>query len=241
MKLLIQMDFWRTYMKVELHNKDNKVVMGELLKSNKVFDFIYADMIYEELNLEWLWYAVALLERDGIIVVQTDYHTVSRVKEVLDLKLQFVNWCIYLNEWGGTPTNRFAQKHDDILIYCNGNDWKWNKEPIQIPKVTAGTAFDKKGTGMKTPCSVFYDHASFSTMSSERVKLGEHNIQWQKPEWLMERIMLPFTSEGDTVLDIFAGSMTLGVVCKKYNRGYVGIELNKEVYALGAKRLNDSI
>jgi DNA modification methylase len=197
-------------------------------------------MIYEDTNLEWIDYALPILKDNGIIAVQTDYHTVGLVKERLDRYLTFVNWLIYLNEWGGTPINRFAQKHDDILVYCNGEDWKWNKEEIQIPKVTAGTAFDKKGTGLKTPCSVFYDHASFSTMSSERVKNGEHNITMQKPIWMNQRIMLPFTDEGDSVLDIFAGSMSMGVACIEGNRNYTGIEIDKEIFELGKKRLDNT-
>jgi DNA modification methylase len=222
---------------IELYNEDNIKVMDRLINDHKFFSLIYADMIYENEDLSWLYYALPLLKPNGTIIVQTDYHTVAKVKSKLDYNgYTFVNWLIYVNEWGGTPTNRFAQKHDDLLVYCNGNNWKWNKESIQIPKVTAGTKFDKKGTGLKTPCSVFYDHASFSTMSNERVKLGEHNIQWQKPEWLMERIMLPFTDEGDTVLDLFMGSGTMKVVCKRHNRNYVGIELDKSIFQLAHER-----
>jgi DNA modification methylase len=226
---------------INLYHSDNIRMMEYLLREELKFDFLYADCVYENEDFTWLSVAICLLKQNGIFIVQTDYRTVADYKQILDdSPLTFVNWCIYLNDWGGTPKDRFAQKHDDILIYCDGKDWKWYADRIQIPKATAGTAFDKKGTGLKTPPSVFYDHASFSTMSNERVKLPDgKGIQWQKPIWLMKRLLLPFTDENDFVLDPFMGSGTLGVVCKKYNRNYFGIENNKDTYNLAKERINE--
>jgi len=226
---------------VNLYNMDN-AKWSET--SDKMFDFIYGDCMYESESMGWVYNAVAHLKENGILIVQTDYHTVAEYKYLLDTidtaDLTFVNWLIYMNNWGGVPTNRFAQKHDDILVYCNGDNWKWHPERIQIPKATAGTKFDKKGTGMKTPPSVFYDHVSFSTISNERVEIEGKNFPMQKPEWLMERLLLPFTDEGDSVLDFFMGTGTLGVVAKKYNRNYTGIEYIETTYKAAKERIDNA-
>jgi DNA modification methylase len=226
-------------MTIRIINEDN---ISFIKRDNVMYDFIYADMIYENLNLEWINHAISRMKDRCIFVVQTDYHTVCEVKRHLDmLGMSFVNWLIYINDWGGVPKNRFAQKHDDILVYSNSTTWKWNSDSILIPKATAGTKFDKKGTGTKVPASVFYDKVSFSTVSKERVKTDSgRNIQWQKPLWLMERLLLPFTDEGDNVLDLFMGSGTLGEVCRYSNRNYTGIEIDKNVFSLAEKRLNVS-
>jgi DNA modification methylase len=42
-----------------------------------------------------------------------------------------------------------------------------------------------------------------------------------------------------TVLDIFSGAATTGIVAAKYNRNYVGIELNPEYIKMSKKRLRD--
>lgn len=228
--------------KVELHNGDNVEVMSKMAGNS--FDLIYADMIYENMDFRWIDFCIGLLKPGGILQIQTDYHTVADVKILLDTydesdDMHFVNWLIFINDWGGTPRKGFPQKHDDILVYSKGNDWYWNKEAIQIPKVTANTKFDKKGTGMKTPCSVFYDHASFSTMATERVKDDSgHNIRWQKPQWLMDRIISPFTQEGYRILDPFMGSGSLGIWCLDNNRDYVGIELDQTVFEIAQERLS---
>ena len=155
-------------------------------------------MIYDNHNLDWLWDAELLLKNSGIMIVQTDYHTLKDVLvEMGEIfgDYNFVNHCIYINDWGGVPKKGFPQKHDDILIFSKGRNWKWNKDVVQISKKTAGTVFDKKGTGLKTSPNVFYDHVSFSTVSNERIKMNGKNIQWQKPLWLMDRLVAPFTSE----------------------------------------------
>lgn len=219
---------------ITLYNSYNEI---ESVSHRDKFDFIYADCMYKDTNFSWLNVAAGSLKQNGILIIQTDYHTVAQYKIEMDEKLNFVNWLIYLNDWGGVPRNRFAQKHDDILIYCNGDRWKWYPERIQIPKATAGTKFDKKGTGTKTPPSVFYDHPSFSTVSRERVAVRDETFTMQKPVWLMERLLLPFTDEGDDVLDMFMGTGTLGVVSKRLGRNYVGFEANRSVFATAVRRI----
>lgn len=222
---------------IEIYNQDN---MTEF-KTNRKFSLIYADCIYESLDIDWIFYYWGMLDDDGVFILQTDFHSVAEYKINLDRLGNFVNWCIYINDWGGTPRRGFPQKHDDILIYAKGNGWKWDKSQIEIPKVTAGTKFDKKGTGMKTPCSTFYDHASFSTMSKERIKDNSgKNIRWMKPEWLMDRLLSPFTVEGDWILEPFGGTFSACRWAKKNNRNAVGVELDKEVFEIGKKALEET-
>ena len=55
----------------------------------------------------------------------------------------------------------------------------------------------------------------------------------QKPIRLLERIVFMYSNEGDTVLDCFAGSGTIGRACVKLNRNYILFDKNpkaKEVF-----------
>ena len=64
---------------------------------------------------------------------------------------------------------------------------------------------------------------------------GKHPTQ--KPLYLLERIVLASTEEGNVVLDPFCGSSTTGVACKKQNRFYIGIDNNQEYLDLSKERL----
>jgi site-specific DNA-methyltransferase (adenine-specific) len=58
------------------------------------------------------------------------------------------------------------------------------------------------------------------------------------PPSLVEPCILASSRQGDYVLDPFFGSGTVGVVCQKFRRNYIGIELHPEYIALASRRLS---
>lgn len=221
---------------LELYNMNNMV-----FETDRKANLICADMLYLDDDLSWITKYWNMLAPHSVFQVQTDYHTSAQAKILLDSlpNSVFINEIIYKQEWGGTPRKGFPRKHDNIWIYANGEDYKWCKEKIEIEKKTAGTKFDKKGTGLKTPCSVFDDLGNFSTMSKERIKNPEteKNIQWQKSLKLMRRLMLPFLEKGDLVIDPFCGTGTTGEVAAEIGCDFIGIECDKLPYEISKKRL----
>ena len=69
-------------------------------------------------------------------------------------------------------------------------------------------------------------------------KSGKFHIT-QKPTELIELLVSNSTKEGDTVIDIFMGSGTTGVVCKSLGRNFIGIELNDTYFNIAKGRIND--
>jgi len=59
------------------------------------------------------------------------------------------------------------------------------------------------------------------------------------PEALAEPCVLAGSAAGDTVLDPFSGSGTVGVVALRHGRNYIGCELNPEYADLSRKRILD--
>ena len=72
------------------------------------------------------------------------------------------------------------------------------------------------------------------TKPSEKVE-GKHSTQ--KPEYLLERIILASTEEGQVILDPFCGSGTTGVEAVKYGRKFIGIDVSEEYMEISKKRL----
>ena len=64
---------------------------------------------------------------------------------------------------------------------------------------------------------------------------GKHPTQ--KPEYLLERIILASTEEGAVLLDPFIGSGTTAVVGTRLRRTCIGIDSNSEYLDIAAKRL----
>jgi site-specific DNA-methyltransferase (adenine-specific) len=62
----------------------------------------------------------------------------------------------------------------------------------------------------------------------------------EKPETLLERIILLGSRIGDTVLDPFMGSGTTGAVAKKLARKFIGIEIDDTYFNIAKNRINES-
>lgn len=68
----------------------------------------------------------------------------------------------------------------------------------------------------------------------EEKLFGKHPTQ--KPEKLLELIIKASTNENDLILDPFCGSGTTGIVAKKLNRKFIGIDNSSEFLEISKKR-----
>ena len=69
-------------------------------------------------------------------------------------------------------------------------------------------------------------------------KYGKHPTQ--KPESLLERIIIASSNEGDLILDPFCGSATTGVMALKNNRKFAGLDSEKQYFDdLAIPRIKD--
>ena len=81
---------------------------------------------------------------------------------------------------------------------------------------------------------------AISAPKREEKKYGKHPTQ--KPETLLERIILACSSEGDTVLDPFCGSCTTGVVALTNKRKFIGIDAEiSYLDNIAIKRMEDTV
>ncbi|NQU06021.1 MAG: site-specific DNA-methyltransferase [Calditrichaeota bacterium] len=67
---------------------------------------------------------------------------------------------------------------------------------------------------------------AIGTPKNDEKKYGKHPTQ--KPEALLERIIIACSNESDTILDPFCGSSTTGVVALRNCRKFIGIDLEQE-------------
>ena len=85
---------------------------------------------------------------------------------------------------------------------------------------------DWKEDFLKKPNKQMRSVWAISTPKNEEKKFGKHPTQ--KPESLLERIVLACSEENDIILDPFCGSATTGVAALRNNRKFVGIDLEKD-------------
>ena len=62
----------------------------------------------------------------------------------------------------------------------------------------------------------------------------------QKPVALLEDLIHTYSNEGNTVLDFTMGSGSTGVACINTGRNFIGIELDKDYFAIAKKRIEEN-
>lgn len=202
-------------------------------------NLVYGDCIYEDMDTTWADSFYEILSPGGILIVQTDWHTDYLYRNHIQNYLggNFINHLVWRNEWGNHPKNKFHQCYDDILVFSKGKDYKFYPDRIQVPKATANTRLNPSGRITKTATAWISD-ITLTTTAKERVKDETgHNVKWQKPLKLYDRIIAPFTDYFDKVLDPFMGVCTLGKWCLQNGRNYLGSEHKEEIYRLAVKNL----
>jgi len=107
----------------------------------------------------------------------------------------------------------------------------------RVPSVVNGTFGKTKfNDAGKNPGDVWGDIKQLTYRSKELVSRDALNTI-QKPERLIERLVLANSNPGDLVLDPFAGVGTCPVVCKKNSRSFIAFEINGDFVVAAEKRL----
>ena len=110
----------------------------------------------------------------------------------------------------------------------------------KVPSVVTGkfskTKFNTKG---KNPGDVWGDIKQLTYNSKELVARDFLNTI-QKPEKLIERLVLASSNAGDTVLDPFAGTGTTAVVCQRHTRNYICFENDLRTLTAAQRRISTS-
>ena len=144
------------------------------------------------------------------------------------------DWIIWDRIKGRGTKNNLVSTREDILWFTykfDGNP-TFNKMYSNIRKQTSGLRSNNPNRALS---NVWTDIPPIVPWSQEH---NEHPTQ--KPLQLMERCVKLWSNPKDTVLDFTMGSGTTGVACKKLNRNFIGIELNKNYFNLAEQRINNT-
>ncbi len=135
-------------------------------------------------------------------------------------------WPIVVSDAGKRPDIRTPRLHVQPAVF--------NPDAIREPSVRQEMGDKRADPRGRVPGHVWGMRRLQGT-STDRVDWHPAQLA---PEAL-ERIVLGWTSPGDTVLDAFAGSGSMGLVCRKHQRYFIGVEQSAEYCRLIRERIDD--
>lgn len=232
---------------------EQKIILGDALSEllnlqSETFDLIIADPPYNlgknygnnndtkglrdylEFSENWLKEAHRLLKPQGTIYVFMGFKFISHLYNILDRELEmfFNSWIVWHYTQGMGKTKGFSPRHDDILMFTKSKDFVFNLDDIRIPQKYYRERNNMRGAN---PGDVWeFSHVHYCNENRQ-----DHPTQ--KPEGLIERMVLASSNKESLVLDPFLGSGTTLRVCQQLRRFGTGIELNPDYVRMSQERL----
>ncbi|GAB6394435.1 MAG: restriction endonuclease subunit M [Bacteroidales bacterium] len=166
----------------------------------------------------------------------------------------FRNEIIWHYTGNSVPKNCFPRKHDTLFSYSKSQEVKFEPKNVLVSyslltekrynhideagrryKISALRGGKQEIVYMKE--GKYPDDVWDIPVARGRERLG---YPTQKPEKLLERIILASSNEGDTVLDAYCGCGTTVAVAQRLKRKWIGIDITYQSISLIIKRLTES-
>ncbi|MCY3413027.1 MAG: site-specific DNA-methyltransferase [Candidatus Heimdallarchaeota archaeon] len=184
---------------------------------------------YDVFTRDWLSECKRVLKANGTIWVIGSYHNIFRLGYILqDLGYWILNDIIWVktNPVPNFRGSRFNNAHETMIWASKTKESKFTFN-YQMMKAYNG------GKQMRS------DWLIPICTGKERLMIeGEKAHPTQKPEALLQRIILSSSNIGDTVLDPFFGSGTTGAVAKQLQRNWIGIERDGTYVKVAHERID---
>ncbi len=177
-----------------------------------------------------------LLALHGTLYLHVDHREAHYLKLLLDETFGrecFLNEIIWAYDYGAKTKRRWPAKHDTILVYVRDRD-RYHFDVAAVdrePYMAPGLVTAEKAARGKLPTSVWW-HTIVPTTGREKT-----GYPTQKPEGVVRRMVAASSRPGGWCLDFFAGSGTLGAVCRGLGRRFVLVDSNPAAVAIAARRL----
>jgi site-specific DNA-methyltransferase (adenine-specific) len=197
-----------------------------------------------------------LLREDGSLVLHVDPKTSHYAKILLDELFGmecFQSEIIWRYRRWPAKTPNFQRVHDVLLRYTKNADTRpifnqlyeplaastlatWGDRKQQAVFAEGGRRSRSRTTSEGSPGAPLGDVWEISIVAP--VAKERTGYPTQKPEALLERLVLALTNPGDLVVDAYLGSGTTLAVAARLGRNAIGIDQNRDAISVALERLS---
>ena len=202
---------------------------------------------YEAWTARWLDHARRALSSAGSIYVCSAWERSGLIQRLLEERFVVRNRITWKRDKGRGARANWKNNHEDVWFATAGERYTFNLDAVKVRKPVIAPYRDAEGRPkdwtesadgrhrMTHPSNMWTDLCvPFWSMPENT----PHPTQ--KPERLIERILLASSKPGDFVVDPFLGSGTTAVVAKRLGRTFAGVDLNPDYLRLAMKRLSQT-
>lgn len=219
-------------------NLPNNTTGGAFYKINEAWDtYNYEDFI--EFTKKWLCKCYEVLKPNGSIYISCTQHNIGEIliyaKETGFLLNNIITW-YKTNSMPNITKRVFTHSTEFVCWFVKGKNWIFNYEEVKQFNP------NKTKAGLHKQMRDFLDFIELPILQGkERIKGNDNRAAHptQKPEKLLELIILASSKINDLILDPFFGTGTTGFVANKLTRNWIGIEKDPKYVEIAKKRINE--
>lgn len=196
---------------------------------------------YVNWSYKWLDECIRTLKPNGTIYVMTSTQAMPYFDIYLRKKLTILSRIIWHYDSSGVQATKYFGSMYEPILHCvkDKNNYIFNADDI---KIAAKTGAERKlidyRKSVPTPYNTEKVPGNAWYFPRVRYRMEEYeNHPSQKPESLLERIILASSHEGSLILDPFAGTFTTAAVAKRLGRQSISIESQAEYLKIGLRRV----
>lgn len=186
-----------------------------------------------------------LLKPTGTLYLHLDWHASAYGRLMLDEIFgphRLLNEIVWVYHGPSPIRSAFKRKHDTILVYTKSDRYTFNADDVRVaydPSTVRTFASSSQAGFGKIPDlergKVPEDWWYFPVVA--RLHRERTGFPTQKPEALLERIVLASSLPGDTVGDFFCGSGTTAIVAARLGRRWLACDSARLAFHTSYRRI----
>ena len=200
-----------------------------------------SDDAYVSWCTQWLDLCIRKLAPDGTLYLMASTQAMPYLDLYLRTRLTVLSRIVWIYDSSGVQAKRhFGSLYEPILhAVKNPKRYVFNGDAVAVEART-GAIRHLIDYRKSTPTLYNSKKVPGNTWAFPRVRYRMDEYEEhpsQKPEALLERIILASSNTGDLIVDPFAGSFTTGAVSKRLKRRFIGIERERSYIKTGLRRI----
>lgn len=208
---------------------------------SKFYDKWVSDEEYIHWAYNWIDECLRVLKPNGTLYVMASTQAMPYFDLYLRKKLIILSRIVWYYDSSGVQATKYFGSMYEPILHCvkDKNNYIFNSDKI---KIEAKTGSQRKlidyRKSVPTPYNTEKVPGNVWYFPRVRYLMEEYeNHPSQKPESLLERIILTSGQKGSIILDPFAGTFTAGAVAKRLGLNSISIEFQEEYLKIGLRRV----
>lgn len=189
----------------------------------------------------WIDECMRILKPNGTMYFMSSTQYMPALDRYVDNKYFVLNRIVWVYDSSGVQSkSKFGSLYEPIVMITHNKNstYTFNYNDILVEAKTGAERklIDYRKTPPQ-PYSTKKVPGNVWNFSRVRYRMDEYeNHPSQKPEALLERIILASSNKDEIILDPFSGSFTTSAVAIRLGRKAIGIDINPDYFKIGLRR-----